>query len=365
MRALLLLVVTSAIASADPAARTLSGTIVSPDGKPVRAEVFYTVDFWDPDSQAVAERFPDGTYDSGADGRFVIPRGGYTRPGVKLLRLRGVAHARGFSSSNEVVSAPEGAAGYVPPVLRLRPAVTVKIVVVDSETQNPVAGATVMPPRFGDPVDVGADGAAAFAGRDDRSGDEFEVTANGYERGGTTPDFTKPVQQVALRRLWPLMIRIAGLDGKPIAGCRVTIGSVERMTDRAGQLMVMAPHGDVSIAPSCRQNLDAPAFVHHVGTQIQELRLRPNGLYSGRVVDAHGNPIAHVTVAVRLENEISLSRPAASATATTDAQGMFQLSSFSANRFMIAVEDPRFTSASQLVVTMPSNPPLVLVATPL
>ncbi len=364
MRALVLLLVTSAIASADPTPRTLSGRIVSPDGKPVKGEVYYTVDFWDPDNHAVADHFPDRTYYAEADGRFVIPGGGYTRPGVKLLRLRGVAHAQGFSSSNEVVSVPEGTAGYVPPILRLRPGVAVKVVVVDSETQRPIEGATVTPPRFGDPVDVPADGSATFVGRDDRSGDEFEVSANGYEGGGTTPDFTKPVQRVALRRLWPLVVRIAGLDRKPLAGCRVTIGRVERITDRDGQVIVMAPHGRVSLAPSCRRNLDAPALVDHVGTQIHELRIRPNGLYHGRVVDPHGNPLAHVTVAVRPEHEISLSRLAASATATTDAQGLFQLSSFSADRFMIAVEDPRFTSPSQLVVTLPSNPPVLLVAAP-
>jgi hypothetical protein len=362
---ILLFLLLSVAALASPPPRLLVGKVLGPDGRPVaHAGVFITTDFWDPDNKAVAERFPDRTYDTAADGSFVVPSQGQYRPGVKLLRLHAVAAAEGFSSSDEITTLPEGTHGYVPPVIHLRPAIAVTVLVIDSETQVPIAGATVTPPRFGNKAIVKVDGIAVFPGRDDRSQDQFAVAAAGYEPSGITPIAANPVQRMLLRKLWPLVVRVLGLDGKPLASCNVRVGTEEKVTDADGKLEVLAPHGSVYLAPLCRQDFDHPGVVQHSGTHVQELRVRPNMTFVGQVVDKQARPIAGVGVAVRPRNEISTARPMALAQTATDVQGHFRFDSFSADDFFIGIEDRRYSGTSIEVMAKTKNDPIVLIATP-
>ncbi len=230
----------SAAAFAGAPSLLLRGRVVGPDGAAVpSAAVYVSTDFWDPDNRAVVERFPGRTYDAALDGSFVVPSAGPLRPGVRLVRLRAVASAIGFSTSDEVVSAPLGSRDHAPPVLRLRPGIALTIVVIDAATQAPIGNARVTPPRWGDPVTVGADGTARFSGRDDRSNDHFMIEAPGYAPTGV-PTTAGLTQRVALRRPAPpvevrprpshgVAGRVVDPRGRPLAGVTVTVRPVDEL----------------------------------------------------------------------------------------------------------------------------------------
>jgi hypothetical protein len=291
---------------------------------------------------------------------------------VKTLRFRTIASADGYSTSDEVISVPIGEHGYAPAIVRLRRAIEHRVVVVDDVTQAPIPGATVTA-DCGAPqtaVPAGRDGVAQLHACDDRSQNPLMAEAPGYRIGGIAVDFATPTQTIALSKLRPLHLRVIDADtGVAIAGCDIAIETQKLRTDARGLVDALAAYGAVVVTPSCPgygANLDTiyqvqfgPADASALHTQ----KLRHNFAVVGRVVDGKGRPIASATVEVRPINEISLARPMAVATTTSDHDGRFRFDSFSADRFVLSAWTAT-TVATQEIVFKDQKGSIVLVAKP-
>ncbi len=369
--AVLLVLATRIDAGPDAAERTvLTGKVVDPSGALfAKARLRGTMDFYDPDNKAVAERFPLSGLSVAADGTFTV-RQGAMRTGVKVLRFRFTASAEGYSASDEVVSTPLAA----PVVVKLRPGVDHALRVLDDLTQAPISGAAVITDctKLQQRTQVGADGEILLHGCDDRGTNPMMADAPGYVTGGINTDYTKAQQTILLAKLRGLRLRVTDTaTGAAVGGCEITIQGVKRTTDKAGRVEQSAPYGTVVAEPSCPgygRNLDALSAVTWNAadaTALHELKLRHNFAIDGFVVDGKTRPLAGVSVEARAVNEISRARAAPIATATTDKAGHFHFDTFSADEFVLYVAGPVWTSDAKPIVWKAQKGLIKLVAKPI
>ena len=375
MRRVLLVLGLAAVGRAEtPKERTvLTGKVVDPAGKLFPgARVLGTVDFYDPDNKSVADHFPASGLTVAADGTFVV-REGTLRPGVKTLRFRTTASADGYSTSDEVVSVPIGQRGYAPAIVKLRPGVAHQLRVVDDLTQAPISTAIVTSDCTTSQVraPVAADGSLQLRGCDDRNHNPVMAEAAGYAIGGLNPDYAKPTETIALSKLRTLRLHLVDAATRAaIAGCEIESAGTKRVTDPRGFVDQIAPYGTVVLTPHCPgygANLDANysvTFSPADATAPHEVSLRHNFSVDGQVVDAKARPIANVGVEVRPVNEISLARPMALATTTTDKTGHFHFDSFSADTFFIYAASTSWTSDAKQIVWKTQRGPITLVGRP-
>jgi hypothetical protein len=281
------------------------------------------------------------------------------RGGPRFVKALLLAHAAGYSTSEELWSPVKGKKGYRPVKLVLRPAVDFAVHVVDDEGA-PVKDATVTiaedswntaHPMKGKELKVDSSGRVVFRSLDDHDDITLVVEAPDFLRMVSRPQLSKGDVKVELKKGGELHCRVLDMrTGEPVLGLLVacTYGSIRRTTDDNGEFSIPdLPFGTVPVYPMGRKygtdydNAYAGHFVSHApGTmgRVLELRARRNFDIQGKVVDSKGKGIAGIDVVLLpvLDDIRALKRPPMETT-KTGPKGKFAFGSFSCNKFKLSV----------------------------
>jgi hypothetical protein len=262
---------------------------------------------------------------TGRDGNFKVTM---ARGGPRFVKALLLAHAAGYSTSEELWSPVKGKKGYRPVKLVLRPAVDFAVHVVDDEGA-PVKDATVT---------IAED---SWNTAHPMKGKELKVDSSGRV----------VFRSLELKKGGELHCRVLDMrTGEPVLGLLVacTYGSIRRTTDDNGEFSIPdLPFGTVPVYPMGRKygtdydNAYAGHFVSHApGTmgRVLELRARRNFDIQGKVVDSKGKGIAGIDVVLLpvLDDIRALKRPPMETT-KTGPKGKFAFGSFSCNKFKLSV----------------------------
>ncbi|HYO78396.1 MAG TPA: carboxypeptidase regulatory-like domain-containing protein [Thermoanaerobaculia bacterium] len=269
------------------------------------------------------------------EGRYVVE---HLAPGRYVLE---VTTADGRGEETEPVTIPAVAppkAGEAPPSrtyvledIRLELGAEVTVEVRDSTGASiPKAGVAIAQttPRAATPrlVETPADdkGVATIRGIDYSLPARVSCAAKGFTRATEQLDTVPPLVTCTLRRLAEVRGRIVDEDGTGLAGVTIDLvgTAVRSASDRAGSFVLpnLDP-GDYVLRASSGRHASAVRNVQLEPGEVEDVAdvaLRPGVEVSARVIDAEtGRPVAGATVLAV--------DPPSGATATSDADGVFEL----------------------------------------